>query len=316
MATSPLRNLVTGGAGFVGSHLVDRLMKSGEQVICLDNFFTGSRENIEYWIPHPSFELIHHDVTVPITLDVDRIWHLACPASPIHYQFNPIKTAKTIFLGTYNMLSVARRVGAKILLASTSEVYGNPTIHPQPEKYNGNVNPIGIRSCYNEGKRVAESLCYDYMRMYDVEIRIARIFNTYGPRMLLNDGRLISNLLVQSIKGEKLTIYGDGNQTRSFCFIDDLIDSLILFMNSSNRGPMNLGNTEELSILEIANLIKDKSIKKVDLKFLKEIEDDPLRRKPSIDLARKELNWQPKIMFDEGLNITREYFQNKINLEK
>ncbi len=316
MTKFPLRNLITGGAGFVGSHLVDRLMKSGEKVICLDNFFTGSKENIEYWIGHPSFELIHHDVTEPITLDVDRIWHLACPASPIHYQFNPIKTAKTSFLGTYNMLGLARRVGARILFASTSEVYGNPEIHPQTETYNGNVNPTGIRSCYNEGKRSAESLCYDYMRMHDIEIRIARIFNTYGPRMLLSDGRLISNLLVQSIYGEKLTIYGDGNQTRSFCFIDDLIDGLILFMNSSSLGPMNLGNTEELSVLEIANLIRSNSIKKVSLKFLNELEDDPLRRKPSIDLARKELNWNPKIMLNEGLKITREYFQNKLNSEK
>jgi len=316
MSASPLRNLITGGAGFLGSHLVDRIMKSGEKVICLDNFFTGSKENIEYWIGHPSFELVDHDITDPIKIDVDRIWHLACPASPIHYQFNPIKTAKTSFIGTYNMLGLARRVGARILFASTSEVYGNPKIHPQPEKYTGNVNPIGIRSCYDEGKRVAESLCYDYMRMHSVEIRIARIFNTYGPRMLLNDGRLISKLLVQSITGEDLTIYGDGNQTRSFCFIDDLIDSLILLMNSSSQGPMNLGNPEELSILQIANLIRSKAIKKVNLRFLKELEDDPLRRKPSIELAQKELNWKPKIMFNEGLEITREYFQKKVKFEK
>ena len=316
MSASPLRNLITGGAGFLGSHLVDRIMKSGEKVICLDNFFTGSKENIEYWIGHPSFELVDHDITDPIKIDVDRIWHLACPASPIHYQFNPIKTAKTSFIGTYNMLGLARRVGARILFASTSEVYGNPKIHPQPEKYTGNVNPIGIRSCYDEGKRVAESLCYDYMRMHSVEIRIARIFNTYGPRMLLNDGRLISKLLVQSITGEDLTIYGDGNQTRSFCFIDDLIDSLILLMNSSSKGPMNLGNPEELSILQIANLIRSRAIKKVNLRFLKELEDDPLRRKPSIELAQKELNWKPKIMFNEGLEITREYFQKKVKFEK
>ena len=316
MPTSPLRNLITGGAGFVGSHLVDRLMKYGEKVICLDNFFTGSKENIEYWMGHPSFELIHHDVTEPIKLDVDRIWHLACPASPIHYQFNPIKTAKTSFIGTYNMLGLAKRVGARILFASSSEVYGNPEKHPQPESYNGNVNPIGIRSCYDEGKRVAESLCYDYKRMHNVEIRIARIFNTYGPRMLLNDGRLISNLLVQSIHGDDLTIYGSGNQTRSFCFIDDLIDSLILFMNSSNTGPMNLGNKEEISILEIANLIRINSTKKINLKFLKELEDDPLRRKPSLELARKALNWEAKVLFDEGLKITREYFRSKLELEK
>jgi len=315
MTESPLRNLITGGAGFLGSHLVDRLMKSGEKVICLDNFFTGSKENIEHWIGHPSFELIHHDVTEPIKLDVDRIWHLACPASPIHYQFNPIKTAKTSFLGTYNMLGLARRVGARILFASTSEVYGNPEIHPQTEKYSGNVNPIGIRSCYNEGKRFAESLCYDYMRMHKIEIRIARIFNTYGPRMLLNDGRLISKLLIQSLYGEDLTIYGDGNQTRSFCFVDDLIDSLILFMESSNIGPINLGNPEELSVLQIANLIRSKSIKKVNIRFLKGLEDDPLRRKPSIDLAQKELNWRPKIMFQDGLKITSKYFQKKVKLE-
>ena len=316
MPTSPVKNLVTGGAGFVGSHLVDRLMKSGEKVLCLDNFFTGSRENIEHWIGHPYFELIHHDVTEPIKLDVDRIWHLACPASPIHYQFNPIKTAKTSFLGTYNMLGLARRVGARILFASTSEVYGNPEIHPQTEKYNGNVNPIGIRSCYNEGKRVAESLCYDYMRMHGTEIRIARIFNTYGPRMLLNDGRLISNLLVQSIHGNDLTIYGNGHQTRSFCFVDDLIDGLTLFMNSSNLGPINLGNPEELSILKITNLIRNISIEKVNLKFLKALDDDPLRRKPDIYLAKKELNWEPKIMFKEGLAITREYFEKKLIFEK
>ena len=312
MAISPLRNLITGGAGFVGSHLVDRLMKYGEKVICLDNFFTGSKENIEYWLGHPSFELVHHDVTEPITFDVDRIWHLACPASPIHYQFNPIKTAKTSFLGTYNMLGLAKRVGARILFASTSEVYGDPKKHPQTETYNGNVNPIGVRSCYDEGKRVAESLCYDYKRIHDVEIRIARIFNTYGPRMLLNDGRLISNLLVQSIHGDELTIYGSGNQTRSFCFIDDLIDGLILFMNSSNTGPMNLGNEEEISVREVANLIRSESTKKVNLKFFKELEDDPFMRKPSLELALKELNWKPKIMLNEGLKITRKYFQNKL----
>ncbi len=315
MSKSSLRNLITGGAGFLGSHLVDRLIKSGEKVICLDNFFTGSKKNIDHWIGHPSFELIIHDVTQPIKLDVDRIWHLACPASPIHYQFNPIKTAKTSFLGTYNMLGLARRVGARILFASTSEVYGDPITHPQTEDYSGNVNPTGIRSCYNEGKRVAESLCYDYMRMHKTQIRIARIFNTYGPRMLLNDGRLISNLLTQSINGKDLTIYGNGKQTRSFCFVDDLIDGLVLLMNSNNKGPMNLGNPEELSILEIAKFIRDQSEKELNLKFLSELEDDPSRRKPSIDLARKELNWKPKILFNEGLEITREYFQKILSVE-
>ena len=315
MSASPLRNLVTGGAGFLGSHLIDRLVKSGEKVICLDNFFTGSKENIEHWIDHPSFSLLSHDVIEPIKVDIDRIWHLACPASPIHYQCNPIKTAKTSFLGTYNMLELARRVGARILFASTSEVYGNPEIHPQPEQYNGNVNPIGIRSCYDEGKRVAESLCYDYMRKYELEIRVARIFNTYGPRMLLNDGRLISKLLVQAIHGEDLTIYGNGSQTRSFCFVDDLIDSLVLLMNSSNTGPINLGNPEELSVLQIADLIRNKSSKKINLKFLKGLEDDPIRRKPLISLAKKELKWEPKIMFEEGLKITREYFYEKLNFK-
>ncbi|AIQ97766.1 UDP-glucuronic acid decarboxylase family protein [Prochlorococcus sp. MIT 0801] len=313
MRSSPCRNLVTGGAGFLGSHLVDRLMKSGEEVICLDNFFTGRRTNIAHWIGHHSFELIRHDVTEPIMLEVDKIWHLACPASPIHYQFNPVKTSKTCFLGTYNMLGLARRVGAKILLASTSEVYGDPDIHPQPEYYRGNVNPIGIRSCYDEGKRLAESLCYDYMRMNNTEIRIARIFNTYGPRMLLDDGRLISNFLVQSILGEDLTIYGDGTQTRSFCFVDDLIEALILFMNSSNSGPLNLGNPEELSIIEIAKMIKDKSKKNIRLKFLDQLEDDPKRRKPLIDLAKTELNWEPKIPFKKGLEITRDYFNEILN---
>ena len=308
----PYRNLITGGAGFLGSHLIDRLMQSGEEVICLDNFFTGRRQNIEPWIGNPSFELIRHDVTEPIMLEVDRIWHLACPASPIHYQFNPIKTAKTSFLGTYNMLGLARRVGARILFASTSEVYGDPSIHPQPENYRGSVNPIGIRSCYDEGKRVAESLCYDYMRMNNTQIRIARIFNTYGPRMLLDDGRLISNLLLQSIRGEELTIYGDGLQTRSFCFVDDMIDALLLFMNSEHPGPINLGNPEELSVLDIAKLIRSKAGKELNLTFLDKLEDDPIKRKPLIDLAIKELDWEPKISLIDGLDITRNYFQKML----
>ena len=316
MNRPPLKHLVTGGAGFLGSHLVDRLMQKGEKVICLDNFFTGSRRNIAQWIQHPFFKLIQHDVTEPIELDVDRIWHLACPASPIHYQFNPIKTSKTSFLGTYNMLGLAKRVGAKILFTSTSEIYGDPAIHPQPENYRGNVNTIGIRSCYDEGKRIAESLCFDYMRTHKVEIRVARIFNTYGPRMAINDGRLISNLLVQSIKGEDLTIYGDGKQTRSLCFVDDMIDGLILLMNSSNHGPINLGNPEELSIIRIAELIRLKSKMQIELKFLDKPEDDPLRRKPVIDLAKKELNWRPKVNFDEGLEITHKYFENILNLPK
>jgi len=223
VTASQKRNLVTGGAGFVGSHLVDRLMEAGEDVICLDNYFTGRKANIARWIGHPNFELVRHDVTEPISLEVDRIWHLACPASPVHYQHNPIKTAKTSFLGTYNMLGLARRVGARLLMASTSEVYGDPEVHPQPESYRGSVNTHGIRACYDEGKRVAETLCFDYQRMHGTEIRIARIFNTYGPRMLADDGRVVSNFIVQALRGEPLTLYGEGSQTRSFCFVDDLV---------------------------------------------------------------------------------------------
>ena len=245
-----LINLVTGGAGFVGSHLTDRLMQAGEEVICLDNYFTGRKTNISKWIGNPRFELIRHDVTDPIQLECDRIWHLACPASPVHYQFNPIKTAKTSFLGTYNMLGLARRVGARLLLASTSEVYGDPEVHPQPESYRGCVNTIGIRSCYDEGKRIAETLCFDYQRMHEVEIRVMRIFNTYGPRMLPNDGRVVSNFIVQALKGSPLTLYGDGSQTRSFCFVDDLVEGMIRLMNGNHTGPMNIGNPEEFTIQE------------------------------------------------------------------
>ena len=229
------RHLVTGGARFVGSHLVDRLMEKGDEVICLDNYFTGRKDNIRQWIGHPSFELIRHDVTEPIKLEVDRIWHLACPASPVNYQFNPVKTAKTSFLGTYNMLGLARRVGARLLLASTSEVYGDPEVHPQPESYRGSVNPIGIRSCYDEGKRIAETLCFDYQRMSGVEVRVMRIFNTYGPRMLPDDGRVVSNFIVQALRGEPLTLYGDGSQTRSFCYVSDLIEGMMRLMNGAHR---------------------------------------------------------------------------------
>ena len=235
-------HLVTGGAGFLGSHLIDRLMEGGDEVICLDNYFTGRKANITRWIGHPHFELIRHDVTEPIKLEVDRIWHLACPASPIHYQFNPVKTAKTSFLGTYNMRGLARRVGARLLLASTSEVYGDPEVHPQPESYWGSVNPIGVRSCYDEGKRIAETLCFDYQRMNGVEVRVARIFNTYGPRMQPDDGRVVSNFIMQALWNRPLTIYGDGSQTRSFCFVDDLIKGMIKLMNSEICTPVNIGN--------------------------------------------------------------------------
>ena len=306
------RNLITGGAGFLGSHLVDKLMEANEEVICLDNFFTGRKKNISKWMDHENFEVIRHDITEPITIEADKIWHLACPASPIHYQSNPIKTAKISFLGTLNMLGLAKRVGAKILLASTSEVYGDPAIHPQPETYQGCVNPIGIRSCYDEGKRIAESLCFDYLRTHKIEIRVARIFNTYGPRMLQNDGRVVSNFIIQALKGDSLTIYGDGSQTRSFCYVDDLIKGLINLMESDHKGPINLGNDEEFTIMELADLIRSKI--NLDLKFIyKELPgDDPLQRKPVLDLALKELNWKPSINLNTGIDKTISFFKNDL----
>ena len=306
------RNLITGGAGFLGSHLVDKLMEANEEVICLDNFFTGRKKNISKWMDYENFEVIRHDITEPITIEADKIWHLACPASPIHYQSNPIKTAKISFLGTLNMLGLAKRVGAKILLASTSEVYGDPAIHPQPETYQGCVNPIGIRSCYDEGKRIAESLCFDYLRTHQIEIRVARIFNTYGPRMLQNDGRVVSNFIIQALKGDSLTIYGDGSQTRSFCYVDDLIKGLINLMESDHKGPINLGNDEEFTIMELADLIRSKI--NLDLKFIyKELPgDDPLQRKPVLDLALKELNWKPSINLNTGIDKTISFFKNEL----
>ena len=246
------RNLVSGGAGFLGSHLIDRLMKKNEKVISLDNYFTGERSNLKQWINHPNFEIIRHDVTESIQLEVDRIWHLACPASPIHYQSNPIKTSKTIFLGTYNMLGLARRVGADFLLASTSEIYGDPEVNPQPETYRGSVNTTGIRSCYDEGKRIAETLCSDYRRIHNLNIKIVRIFNTYGPRMKADDGRVISNFIFQALQGKPLPIYGDGSQTRSFCYVDDLIEGMIKLMNSNLNSPTNIGNPEQFTIIELA----------------------------------------------------------------
>ena len=303
-------NLVTGGAGFLGSHLIDRLMEKGEEVICIDNFFTGTKKNLIQWINNPNFELIRHDITKPITLEVDKIWHLACPASPIHYQFNPIKTAKTSFLGTYNMLGMAKRVGAKFLLASTSEIYGDPEVHPQPESYRGNVNTIGIRSCYDEGKRIAETLTFDYKRSHDIEIKVARIFNTYGPRMLPNDGRVVSNLIIQGLSNACMSLYGDGLQTRSFCYVDDLIEGLIKLMDSQESGPINLGNPNETTILDLARLISKKL--KIKEKFIfKELpQDDPLQRKPIIKKAKERLNWDPKIDLNSGLDKTIGYFKN------
>ena len=308
-----IRNLVTGGAGFLGSHLCDRLMEAGQEVICLDNYFTGRKNNISQWIGHPRFELIRHDVTEPIQLEVDRIWHLACPASPVHYQFNPIKTAKTSFLGTYNMLGLARRVGARLLLASTSEVYGDPEIHPQPETYRGCVNTIGIRSCYDEGKRIAETLCFDYQRMHETEIRVMRIFNTYGPRMLPDDGRVVSNFIIQALKNKPLTLYGGGAQTRSFCYVDDLVEGMILLMNSSESGPINIGNPNEFTIKQLAEKIR--SLTNPELSFIDQAlpEDDPLQRQPVIKLAQEKLNWNPKIEIDEGLRRTLQWFQSEFN---
>jgi len=307
------RNLITGGAGFVGSHLVDRLMQAGEEVICLDNYFTGRKANISQWLGHPRFELIRHDVTDPIRLEVDRIWHLACPASPVHYQYNPIKTAKTSFLGTYNALGLARRVGARLLLASTSEVYGDPEVHPQPETYRGSVNTIGIRSCYDEGKRIAETLCFDYRRMHGVDIRVVRIFNTYGPRMLPDDGRVVSNFIVQALRGEPLTLYGDGSQTRSFCFVDDLVEGIIRLMNSDCVGPVNIGNPGEFTIRQLAHLVLRKINPSLELVFRPLPSDDPLQRQPVIDLARRKLDWEPVVSLDQGLDATIAYFREVLS---
>ena len=308
-----IRNLVTGGAGFLGSHLIDKLMNLNQEVICLDNYFTGSKSNIQQWLGHPNFEIIRHDVTEPIQLEVDQIWHLACPASPIHYQENPIKTAKTSFLGTYNMLGLARRVNARFLLASTSEVYGNPKESPQSESYHGYVNPVGPRSCYDEGKRVAETLCSDYQRIHNLDIRIMRIFNTYGPRMKANDGRVVSNLICQALQNKPLTIYGDGLQTRSFCYVDDLIDGMFNLMKSNTNSPTNIGNPEEITILELAKKIKGKINPKLEIVFKPLPQDDPLKRQPDIMKAKSDLRWWPKISLDNGLDKTVSWFKNSLD---
>jgi UDP-glucuronate decarboxylase len=287
-------------------------MEAGEEVICVDNYFTGRKDNVRHWIGHPRFELIRHDVTDPLRLEVDRIWHLACPASPVHYQFNPIKTAKTSFLGTYNMLGLARRVGARLLLASTSEVYGDPEVHPQPESYRGCVNTIGIRSCYDEGKRIAETLCFDYQRRHDTEIRVMRIFNTYGPRMLPDDGRVVSNFIVQALQGKPLTLYGEGSQTRSFCYVDDLIAGMMALMNGNHPGPINIGNPGEFTIRQLAELVRDRIDPSLPLTTQPLPQDDPLQRQPVIDLARRELGWEPKVSLEEGLEPTIAYFRERL----
>ena len=304
-----MRNLVTGGAGFVGSHLIDQLMNDGQEVLCLDNYFTGNKSNNLKWIGNPNFEIIRHDVTEPLMVEVDRIWHLACPASPVHYQYNPIKTSKTSFLGTYNMLGLAKRTKARFLMASTSEVYGDPEVHPQTETYNGSVNTMGIRSCYDEGKRIAETLCFDYKRIHGLDIRIARIFNTYGPRMDPNDGRVVSNFIVQALKNKPLTIYGDGSQTRSFCYVDDLVKGLVALMSSNFEEPVNLGNPNEFTILELANLIRKKLNQEISFVNLPLPQDDPKQRKPDITRAEKILNWSPSISIEYGLERTIKYFQ-------
>ena len=306
--------LVTGGAGFLGSHLCDRLINEGHKVICLDNYFTGKKENINHLIDNPFFSLVDQDVIEFMDFEVDQIYNLACPASPPHYQFNPVKTIKTSFLGALNCLDLAYRNQARVLQASTSEVYGDPEVHPQPETYKGNVNPIGIRACYDEGKRCAETLFFDYHREKDVDIRVARIFNTYGPRMLPDDGRVVSNFIVQAIKGEHLTIYGDGKQTRSFCYVDELIDGLIKLMNHPDCiGPLNIGNPGEFTILELADTIIQKTNTSSRISMHPLPGDDPLQRKPDISIAKEQLMWEPKIALSEGLDKTIEYFRERIN---
>jgi UDP-glucuronate decarboxylase len=308
--------LITGGAGFLGSHLIDRLMERGDDVVCVDNYFTGTKRNIEQWIGHPRFELLRHDVTFPLYVEVDQIFNLACPASPIHYQHDPVQTTKTSVHGAINMLGLAKRVKARIFQASTSEVYGDPAVHPQVESYWGNVNPIGPRSCYDEGKRCAETLFFDYHRQHKLDIRVARIFNTYGPRMHPNDGRVVSNFIVQALRGENITIFGNGSQTRSFCYVDDLIEGILRFMDLPSGpegqpgppGPINLGNPVEFSMLELASMVIELTGSKSQIIHLPLPQDDPLQRKPDISLAKQYLNWNPEIHVREGLSKTIAYF--------
>ena len=308
------RVLVTGGAGFLGSHLCQALVESGDDVLCVDNYFTGQKKNIENLLDKPNFELLRHDITFPLYVEVDEIYNLACPASPIHYQFDPVQTTKTSVHGAINMLGLAKRTKAKIFQASTSEVYGDPKIHPQTEDYWGHVNPIGYRACYDEGKRCAETLFFDYHRQHSLKIKVARIFNTYGPRMHPNDGRVVSNFIVQALSGAPITIYGDGRQTRSFCYVDDMIDALIAFMARPDdiTGPMNLGNPTECSILELAEKIIGLSQATSDIVFKPLPENDPIQRKPDISFARGELQWQPAVSLDEGLSKTIQYFKRMV----
>ena len=304
------RILVTGGAGFLGSHLCERLLSEGNEIVCVDNFFTGTKKNIAHLLNNPMFEALRHDVCFPLYVEIDEIYNLACPASPIHYQWDPVQTTKTSVHGAINMLGLAKRVKAKIFQASTSEVYGDPSIHPQTEDYWGNVNPVGFRSCYDEGKRCAETLFFDYYRQHNLDIKVARIFNTYGPRMHPDDGRVVSNFIIQALKNEQITIYGDGKQTRSFCYVDDLIEAIVGFMNTDKgfTGPVNLGNPVEFSILELAEIIVDLTSSKSSLVFNSLPEDDPQQRQPNITLAKEKLNWEPKIGLKEGLQKTIKYF--------
>jgi UDP-glucuronate decarboxylase len=309
------RILVTGGAGFLGSHLCDKLLGGGDDVVCVDNFFSGSKDNIRHLFHHPFFELIRHDVIHPLFVEVDQIFHLACPASPIHYQQNPIKTVKTNVMGTINMLGLAKRIKATILLASSSEVYGDAQVHPQDEAYWGNVNPIGLRSCYDEGKRVAETLMMDYHRQNSVDVRIVRIFNTYGPRMAADDGRVVSNLIVQALKGKDLTVYGDGTQTRSFCYVSDLVDALVRVMNTEELvGPVNIGNPAEFSVLELAEKVLALTGSQSRIAHKPLPSDDPVRRCPDISLAKSKLGWEPRVDLEDGLQKTIAYFRENLGI--
>lgn len=307
------RILITGGAGFIGSHLCETLLQEGHQIICLDNFFTGNRRNIAHLLSNPNFEILRHDVTEPLKIEADQIYNMACPASPVHYQFDPIKTMQTSVLGAINLLEEARRTKARILQASTSEVYGDPEVHPQSESYRGNVNPIGIRACYDEGKRAAETLFFDYQRQFNTEIRVVRIFNTYGPRMDQNDGRVVSNFIVQALKNEDITIYGDGSQTRSFCYVDDLVRGIIGLMNVDGfTGPMNLGNDGEFTVNELAEMVLSMTNSKSKIKYLPLPQDDPVKRKPDLTIAKQRIGYQQTVQLKVGLQKTIEYFRSVV----
>ncbi|MCC5641335.1 SDR family oxidoreductase [Nostoc sp. CHAB 5844] len=309
--------LVTGGAGFLGSHLCERLLAEGYEVICADNYFTGGKENVAHLLSNPYFELIRHDVTFPLYIEVDQIYNLACPASPVHYQHDPVQTTKTSVHGAINMLGLAKRVKARVFQASTSEVYGDPEVHPQPEEYWGRVNPIGIRSCYDEGKRCAETLFFDYHRQHNLDIKVARIFNTYGPRMHPNDGRVVSNFIVQALKGRDITIFGDGSQTRSFCYVDDLIEGFIRLMNTEPgfTGPVNLGNPCEFTMLELAEKVIELTDSRSKLTFMPLPQDDPRQRQPDIQLAKTKLGWEPKVRLQDGLQKTIDYFSSRLGIQ-